>query len=275
MPRTIWSALRGSTPRRTASSTVSSNLAVARLFTRSTASRRGVELGRGRTDGSRRCTSFRASPWSAPSCRAARAAEVRRGCGGPAGRGRPGRGAARTVSGPGGSDDLDAHRAGGAGDLQLGGLEVVGVEVGHLDLGDLGDLRVGDRAGDGLRPGSGTPCRGRRPAGSAPSVGGVFRTKVNERSSKIGDLDRDDRAPLRLGLGVVLLAEVHDRHAVRAERRAHRRRRAWRRPAGIWILTTAETFFLAMSSARFSTRSTLPTERPWRDGPLVAARRRR
>src|SRR5690606_21602221 len=42
--------------------------------------------------------------------------------------------------------DLDAHGAGGAGDLELGGLEVVGVEVGHLDLGDLGDLGVGDRA---------------------------------------------------------------------------------------------------------------------------------
>ncbi len=37
-PRTIWSALRGSTPSRTASSTVSSKRAVARLLTRSTAS---------------------------------------------------------------------------------------------------------------------------------------------------------------------------------------------------------------------------------------------
>ena len=38
VPRTIWSALRGSTPRRTASSTVSSNLALANDFTSSTAS---------------------------------------------------------------------------------------------------------------------------------------------------------------------------------------------------------------------------------------------
>ena len=38
VPRTIWSALRGSTPRRTTSSTVSSKLALARLFTRSNAS---------------------------------------------------------------------------------------------------------------------------------------------------------------------------------------------------------------------------------------------
>ena len=39
--------------------------------------------------------------------------------------------------------DRDAHGAGGAGDLLLGRLEVVGVEVGHLRLGDLG--RAGRR----------------------------------------------------------------------------------------------------------------------------------
>ena len=33
--------------------------------------------------------------------------------------------------------DVDAHRAGGAGDDLRGGVEVVGVEVGHLALGDL------------------------------------------------------------------------------------------------------------------------------------------
>jgi hypothetical protein len=38
VPRTIWSALRGSTPRRAASSTVSSNFALARFFTSSSAS---------------------------------------------------------------------------------------------------------------------------------------------------------------------------------------------------------------------------------------------
>ena len=42
----------------------------------------------------------------------------------------------------------DAHRAGGAADLLLGSFEVVGVEVGHLDLGDLLDVGLGDR-GDG------------------------------------------------------------------------------------------------------------------------------
>ncbi len=39
--------------------------------------------------------------------------------------------------------DRDAHLAGGAGDDLLGGVEVVGVEVGHLGLGDLADLRRG------------------------------------------------------------------------------------------------------------------------------------
>ena len=73
--------------------------------------------------------------------------------------------------------DRDAHRAGGARDLALGRLEVVGVEVGQLDLGDLGELGVGDRA---------RPARGREvaapfssPAASRSStgVGGVFRRR--------------------------------------------------------------------------------------------------
>ncbi len=40
-----------------------------------------------------------------------------------------------------------------------------------------------------------------------------------------GDLDRHDLAALVLGAGVVLLAEVHDRHAVGAQRGTDRRRR--------------------------------------------------
>src|SRR4051795_12654989 len=42
------------------------------------------------------------------------------------------------------ADDLDAHRAGRALDLGGGGLDVVGVEVGHLDRGDLADLVLRD-----------------------------------------------------------------------------------------------------------------------------------
>src|SRR5690625_6093055 len=42
--------------------------------------------------------------------------------------------------------DGDAHGAGGAGDDLRGGVDVVGVEVGHLRLGDLADLRLGEGA---------------------------------------------------------------------------------------------------------------------------------
>ena len=44
------------------------------------------------------------------------------------------------------SRHADAHRPGRAGNLTLGRLEIVGIEVGHLDLGDLPELSVGDRA---------------------------------------------------------------------------------------------------------------------------------
>ena len=44
------------------------------------------------------------------------------------------------------SDDLNAHRAGSAFDLKLGGFHIVGVEVGQLNLRDLLHLGLGDRA---------------------------------------------------------------------------------------------------------------------------------
>src|SRR6188768_3827402 len=44
------------------------------------------------------------------------------------------------------ADDLDAHAPGGALDLAHRALDVVGVEVGHLDAGDLADLVTGDPA---------------------------------------------------------------------------------------------------------------------------------
>ena len=80
-------------------------------------------------------------------------------------------------------DDLDAHAASRAADLLLGGVEVVGVEVGHLDLGDLGDLRLGDPADLGLA----RLARGLLEAGlsrNSTGVGGVLSTNVNVRSSK-------------------------------------------------------------------------------------------
>ena len=85
----------------------------------------------------------------------------------------------------GASSDLDAHGAGGAGDLELGGVEVVGVEVGHLDLGDLGDLGVGDRGRLLACPGCCAALSMPAACRSSTGVGGVLVMNVNERSSKI------------------------------------------------------------------------------------------
>ena len=42
--------------------------------------------------------------------------------------------------------DGDAHGASGTGDDLLSGLDVVGIEIGHLDLGDLGELLLSELA---------------------------------------------------------------------------------------------------------------------------------
>src|SRR4051812_25353796 len=100
--------------------------------------------------------------------------------------------------------DGDAHRPGGAGDDLLGGVEVVGVEVGHLALGDLADLRPADRRG----------LVGVRLARALLDTRGLEdqprsrRSLGDERERAVlvdGDLDRYDVAALRLGRGVVLL----------------------------------------------------------------------
>jgi hypothetical protein len=64
---------------------------------------------------------------------------------------------------------------------------------------------------------------------------------VNERSSKTGDLDRDDPAVLVRGLRVERLRELDDVDAVLAQRGADRRRRV-RLPAGICSLMSVRTF---------------------------------
>jgi hypothetical protein len=64
----------------------------------------------------------------------------------------------------------------------IGGVDVVGVEVGHLGLGDLADLRGGDLADLDL-------VRVAEPFSTpaafliSSAAGGVFVMKVNERSS--------------------------------------------------------------------------------------------
>src|SRR5215218_8114048 len=51
---------------------------------------------------------------------------------------------------PGSELGVDAHLTSGAGDDLHRGVDVVGVEVGHLGLGDLADLVLGEPAGLGL-----------------------------------------------------------------------------------------------------------------------------
>src|SRR5215216_4984166 len=110
----------------------------------------------------------------------------------------------------------DAHGTSGALDDLHGRLFVVRVEVGHLGPGDLTHLFLGQLADLLLVRDAGAllqtcglldELRGRRGLGDE-----------RERTILVdGDLDGDDVAAHRLGLGVVRLAEVHDVHAVRTE----------------------------------------------------------
>src|SRR3954453_1111864 len=118
----------------------------------------------------------------------------------------------------------DTHRAGGALDDLHRGLDVVGVEVGHLGRGDLADLVLGQPT-DLLLVGN---------AGALLEAGGLLdelgrgRRLGDERERPVfvdRDLDRDHVAAHRLRLGVVGLAEVHDVDTVRTEGGTDRRRR--------------------------------------------------
>ena len=169
VPRTIWSALRGSTPRRSATSTVASNFVGGRLPGEPDRLQRRVRPGAvdlGRACAVRLAALHALSLWS----------------NGP--RGPP---TAAVAPGPGGNSvaDGDAHRPRRAGDDLLGGVEVVGVEVGQLRLGDLADLVASERADLGpVRVGAAL-VDARRPSRISFAAGGVLVTKVNERSSKI------------------------------------------------------------------------------------------
>ena len=104
---------------------------------------------------------------------------------------------------------------------------VVRVEVGHLRLGDLPELRRGQRADLGL-------VRLRAALVDADGLLDQLRRRRrlgDERERPVledRDLDRDDVASLGLGRGVVLPHEVHDVDAVRTERGTDRRRRGGR-----------------------------------------------
>ena len=66
--------------------------------------------------------------------------------------------------------------------IRDGGLEVVGVEVGHLDLGDLAHLRPASPA-DLLAAGRREPFSTPAALRSRSAAGGVLRMKVKLRSS--------------------------------------------------------------------------------------------
>src|SRR3954447_15525380 len=120
--------------------------------------------------------------------------------------------------------DRDAHRAGGAGDDLRGLLDVVGVEVLELRLGDLTDLCGCEATDLGLV----------WLTGALGHAGGLLdelrgrRGLRDERERPVlvdRDLHGDHVAALRLRLRVVRLAELHDVDAVLAQRGADRRGR--------------------------------------------------
>src|SRR3954447_2283425 len=127
----------------------------------------------------------------------------------------------RTNGEPSGPDG-DAHGTRGAGDDLRGRVDVVGVEVGHLALGDLPDLRLADRSDLGRV----RLARALLDTGRLEDQPSRRRSLGDERERAVlvdGDLDRYDVAALGLGRGVVLLAELHDVDAVLAQRRPDRR----------------------------------------------------
>src|SRR4051794_15350530 len=236
VPRTIWSALRGSTPRRMATSTVASYV-VGDVCLASVAAASGLYSRSRSTCSAAWRYFFPCFAMMVPLPRPRGGSLVVRGPGAALpqvldvrARHRPGgcnAAECRRLPSP---LDGDAHRPGGAGDDLLGLVEGVGVEVRHLGLRDLADLVAGHRgdlglvrlAGALLHPGGlEQHLRGRRRLGDEGE-----RPVFVDR-----DLDRDDVAALGLGRGVVRLAELHDVDAVLAQRRTDRRGRG--RRAGV------------------------------------------
>src|ERR1700746_3993538 len=179
-PRTCWSDLLAAIPRCTAASTASANLAVANSFTSLSASSTGYDL---------------------PGLSLAFQALIR---------------LATAISHP---FHVDAHAAGTARDGAHRGVEVRGREVGLLELGDLFQLLARDLAN--LRGIGGAAA-----FFNADCLADEHRRRrglhhEGEAAIRIhGDHHRDGQALLHLlGLGIKLLAELHDVHPLLTERR--------------------------------------------------------
>src|SRR5215813_12218673 len=203
VPRTIWSALRGSTPSRSATSTVGSNLAGEVFLASATASAGLYRRVRSICSAAARYALLRFM--MSPSLRRSWSAGQRGPC-----------------HGCGSALDGDPHRAGGALDDLFCCFHARGVEVGHLGLCDLPHLRGGDRADLG-RVRRGTALG--HPGGLLDQFRGRRGLRYERKRPVLVDRDlhRDDVAALGLCRRVVLPAEVHDVDAVRAQRGAHRR----------------------------------------------------
>ena len=215
MPRTIWSALRGSTPRRTASSTVSSNFGGGQASSPGRWPRPAVcswsrsnrlvasvyflpcfamcgSLVSGTGGRCSRCGVRRARS-SRSACRPDAVSRVRR-------RRCPSSGRCRRPA------SLAASRS-------------LALRSGSLILA----ISATCASVTSRRPRRPGVWRALVEAGGLAQQHRRRRRLEDERERAVledRDLDGHDRAPLGLGLGVVLLAEVHDRHAVRAERGA-------------------------------------------------------
>ena len=171
VPRTIWSALRGSTPSRIETSTVSSNFAADGLAT-SRASTGAYSLASSMFFAAASVCLAALHVWFLSPVLVGAALALPRVIGLRIAR----RGSINLTF------DADAHGAGGALDDLHGGVDVVGVEVGELGLRDLAHLVAGELADL-------VPLRHaralRRPAAFliSSAAGGVLVMNVNVRSS--------------------------------------------------------------------------------------------
>src|SRR3569623_33758 len=185
-PRTIWSAWLGSTPRFIAISIVSSNFAVALALASAIASSTPW--------------SFSRSTFSAFCYLLTNAMSLA-------------------------LHHFEAHRAGGAFDDAGRRVDVVGVQVLHLGLGDRGQRRALDLARDDLA----RLLRARFEVRRLLDQEARRRRLGLERERTVGidgDHGRDRRALFEVaGRGVERLAEFHDVDAALAQSRADRRRR--------------------------------------------------
>jgi len=122
--------------------------------------------------------------------------------------------------------DGDTHVAAGALNDTASTGKVNGIEIGHLDVGDLFQLGLSDRAN--LLPG--------RVTGPGLDTSGLLdelrarRGLEDEGEGTVfehGDLDGDNLANLLLGGGIVLLAETHDVDTLRTIGHTHTYTRGW------------------------------------------------